>query len=131
MKTLPKLGDQEMLILNWIAEHSPSSVRDVAAHFDKEQGLARTTILTVMERLRKKGLLVRKQTEGVFQYSAKLEKDELLQQRVADFVKQTLGGSLSPVLNYFFDNPDLKAEEIEQLKELVSKMEGKRGQYRK
>jgi predicted transcriptional regulator len=127
MKNLPKLGEQEMLILNWIADHSPASVRETASHFEKERGLARTTIMTVMERLRKKGLLTRRHAEGVFQYSVKIEKAELLQQKVAEFVERTLGGSLSPVLNYFSEAPALSPDELDQLKALVSKMEGKRG----
>lgn len=131
MKDLPKLGDQELAILNWISDHSPCTVREVATQFEKEQGLARTTILTVMERLRKKGLLQRKQAAGSFQYSAKIEKGELQKQRIADFVERTLGGSLSPMLSYFFDSAgELKSEELEQLKELVSKMEGKRERTR-
>ncbi len=43
-----------MEVLNYIGDHESVSVRDVAQHFEKEKGLARTTILTVMERLRKK-----------------------------------------------------------------------------
>jgi predicted transcriptional regulator len=123
---VPKLGQQEMEILNYIGDHTPISVRDVAAHFEREKGLARTTILTVMERLRKKGLLTRKQAEGSFQYSVKIEKERLLQEKVGEFIQRTLGGSVSPLINYFVDSPDLKPEELEQLKALVSKMEKRR-----
>jgi predicted transcriptional regulator len=119
---LPKLGQQEMEILNYLGDHSPASVRQVAAHFDK---LARTTVLTVMERLRKKGLLARKPVDGVFHYAVKIEKERLLQEKVGEFIQRTLGGSMSPLISYFVDSPKLTHEELEQLKALVAKMEDK------
>ena len=45
---------------------SPPTVGEVAERFGEAQGLARSTILTVMERLRKKGHLTRGKVEGVF-----------------------------------------------------------------
>lgn len=124
MKSIPNLGEQELEVLNYIGDHAEVSVREVAQHFEKEKGLARTTILTVMERLRKKGFLTRKQVEGVFQYSVKFEKDQILNQKVSDFVQKTLGGSVSPLFNYFFESKNLTTQEIAQLKALVEKMDG-------
>src|SRR4029079_15738358 len=65
----PPLGEQELEVWRYIAEHPPISAREVAARFAEEQGLARTTILPVIERLRKKGYLTRRRREGVYHYS--------------------------------------------------------------
>src|SRR5207249_331104 len=59
----PSLGDQELEVLRFVAEHAPISVGEVAERFGEPRGLARTTILTVMERLRKKGFLTRSKAE--------------------------------------------------------------------
>ena len=45
----PPLGDQELETLRYISEHAPISVGEVAAGFGEPRGLARTTVLTVME----------------------------------------------------------------------------------
>jgi len=102
MKQAPNLGDQEMQILSYVSEHSPTTVRDVALHFEKEKKLARTTIMTVMERLRKKGYLSRAKEDGIFKYAVKFEQEKVLNQKVSDFVQRTLGGSVSPLFSYFF-----------------------------
>lgn len=122
---VPRLGQQEMDILNYIGDHGPLAVREVATFFEDERGLARTTILTVMERLRKKGLLTRRQIDGVFRYSVKIEKEYFLKHKVGEFIQRTLGGSVSPLIHYFIDRPNLSQEELDQLKALVSKMEDK------
>lgn len=123
MAKFPSLGEQEMEILKYVDAHSPISVRDVAQHFEIEKKLARTTILTVMERLRKKGFLSRSQLNGVFKYTSKIETETLLTNRISDFVEKTLGGSVGPLFNYFISSSNLTAKEIVQLKEMASKLE--------
>src|SRR4051812_35680874 len=115
VKKIPSLGEQEMELLKYVGENSPISVRDVAAHFERERGLARTTILTVMERLRTKGFLNRSKVDGIFKYTAKFETGDVLSSKISNFVEKTLGGSVSPLLAYF-SNSKLTAEELEQLR---------------
>lgn len=122
MKKLPSLGEQEMDLLKYIGAHSPITVREVAVHFEREKQLARTTVLTVMERLRKKGFLSRSKVDGIFQYSARLETGDVLSHKVSDFIERTLGGSVSPLLNYFSSSTKLSQDEIRQLKELAAKL---------
>jgi predicted transcriptional regulator len=73
----PSLGDQELEVLRFVAEHAPISVGEVAQQFGVPRGLARTTILTVMERLRRKGYLARSK-ERPARYSPRLSQNEVL-----------------------------------------------------
>ena len=83
----------------------------------------RTTVLNVMERLRKKGFLKRKQTAGVYQYSPSLSKAELLRGLVREFVDQSLGGSLSPFVAYLIEEARLTEQELHDLKQMVRDLE--------
>ena len=107
MKQMPSLGKQEMDILKYVSTHSPITVRDVAQFFELEKKLARTTILTVMERLRKKGFLGRSKINGVFQYSPKIKTVDILSSKISEFVEKTLGGSVGPLFNYFISSSNL------------------------
>lgn len=124
---MPSLGEQEMEILRHVSDQEPVSVREVAAHFEREKKWARTTVLTVMERLRKKGFLSRAQIEGVFKYSAKIQTVDVITSKVSDFVEKTLGGSVGPLFSYFLSSAELSDKEIAQLKELAAKIEKKGG----
>ena len=49
------IGDQELALLQYIDEHAPATVGEVASGYGEARGLARSTVLTMMERLRAKG----------------------------------------------------------------------------
>ena len=117
-----KLGDQELQVLRFVSDHGPISVRDVAERFGEENGLARTTVLTMMDRLLKKGYLSRQQVEGVYLYEAVQEKTQLMSAVVGEFVRNTLGGSVSPFVAYLAENKELSADEVAQLKALVEEL---------
>lgn len=119
------LGELELDTLRFLSESGPLTVGEVAKMYGVPRGLARTTLLTVMERLRTKGYLVRRRVCGVYRYSPKLDQRDLLSGLVADFVEKSLGGSLSPFVTYLVDSGRLDPEQIDQLQRLVESLERK------
>lgn len=121
----PNIGRAEMEVLRHIQDHHPVTVREVAQHVSATKGHVRTTVLNVMERLRKKGFLKRKKVEGVFQYSPSVPQADLLRGLVRDFVANTLGGSLSPFVAYLCDEGELSDGELAELQGLVRELSTK------
>src|SRR5258708_11637168 len=122
----PPLGDQELEVLRFVAERAPLSVGQVAQQFGAPRGLARTTILTVMERLRKKGYLIRSRGERPARYSPRLPQAEVMRGVIGDFVRKTLGGSLTPFVAYLSEAQALSDEELAALRRLVEELEARR-----
>lgn len=120
------VGEQELAVLRWVAEHGPATVGEVAEKFGEPQGLARSTILTVMERLRSKGHLTRNKVEGVYQYSSSVPLAELLRGVVGDFVQKSLAGSLSPFATWLSQADEVSDEELRQLEEAVARLKSKK-----
>ena len=120
------LGSTEIEVLRHLGDFPTQTVGEVADHFARTSGQARTTILTIMERLRKKGHLSRKKVGGVYRYSPKVAKDDLLQRLVKTFVERTLGGSVSPVVAYLSEDGPVSDEDLDQLKRLVRDLENRR-----
>jgi predicted transcriptional regulator len=122
----PTIGDRELLLLRHLTDlGTPVTVREVAEKWGEPLGLARTTILTMMERLRKKGLLLRRrEADGAtFVYSPVVEESTLLRGLVQNFVDTTLGGSVAPFVAYLSDAGDLSQGEIAELRRLVDALE--------
>ena len=117
------LGSTELEILRYLGDQAPLSVGEVADHFAETSGQARTTILTIMERLRKKGYLTRKQIKGVFRYSPKVGQHDLLRGLVETFVNTTLAGSVSPFVAYLSESGPVSEQDLEHLKQLVRDLE--------
>ena len=127
MARRPNIGRAELEILHYVHDHHPVTVRDVADHVSKTKGHARTTVLNVMARLSRKGYLTRKRVEGVYHYSPRVPKAQLLRSLVSDFVDKALGGSLSPFVAYLAEDARVSEQELEELKRIVSELEPQRG----
>ncbi len=125
MRPAASIGRAEMEVLRHITDHHPATVRQVAQSFAASKGYVRTTVLNVMERLREKGYLVRRKSAGVFEYSPKTTKRELLRGLVQDFVERTLGGSVSPFLAYLVEDAELNDKEVKELRNLLRQVETK------
>ena len=109
------IGDQELALLRFVAEQGPISVGEAAELFGVPRGLARSTVLTVMERLRTKKRLTRKRVGGVYLYASREGTDVVLSGVVRSFVETTLAGSVSPFVAYLSDS-----ERLDYLPMLVS-----------
>ena len=116
-------GEQELALLTWLAEHPAITVGEVADMYGVPRGLARSTVLTMMERLRKKGHLSRQRVEGIFRYATKAGPEAVLKDAVGTFVSRTLGGSVSPFVAYLSDEADVSPEQLAELEELVARLQ--------
>jgi predicted transcriptional regulator len=123
MSDKPNIGRAEMDILNYVTEHHPVTVRQVADYISETKGHVRTTVLNIMERLRKKGYLRRRKQAGIFEYSPTLPRTALLRNLVRDFVQKTLGGSVSPFVAFLAEEGEINASELADLKRLVRELE--------
>jgi predicted transcriptional regulator len=120
------LGSTEIAILRYIGDHHPISVGAVAEHVARTTGQARTTVLTIMERLRRKGYLTRTRAAGVFRYSPKMSKHDLLRGLVGNFVTTVLGGSMSPFLAFLSESGPISDDDLDVLKRLIRDIERQR-----
>ena len=118
----PPLGEQQLNLLKYIADNAPVSVRNVTDRYGEDHGLARTTVLTMMERLRAKGYLTRKKQNGVLQYSPAVTGSEMWQGVVEQFVERTLGGSVAPFVAYLTKTKSLSEVELEALRKFAQEI---------
>ena len=116
------IGDQELELLRFVSERGPSSVGEVADSFGVPRGLSRTTVMTVMERLRQKGFLKRKRALGSYRYVAAQPAAEVLVNAVRSFVERTLAGSVSPLFAYLSERGKVSEQELDELEAAVRKL---------
>jgi predicted transcriptional regulator len=124
MTKLP-VGEQELTILKDLLERGPGSVGELHARYGEPRGLARSTVLTMMERLRGKGYLTRRREEGVYRYHPR-GGEEVLSGLVGRFVERALGGSVSPFVAYLSDRERISDHELRELEQLVGRLRSKR-----
>nr|WP_246505382.1 BlaI/MecI/CopY family transcriptional regulator [Coralloluteibacterium stylophorae] len=116
-----------MALLNHLADCGGASVGEVAAAFGESRGLARSTVLTMMERLRGKGYLRRRQVRGVYRYTAAgTGAGEVMREAVGSFVEKTLQGSVSPFVAWMSERGTVSDDELAELERLVETLQSRR-----
>ncbi|URL57684.1 BlaI/MecI/CopY family transcriptional regulator [Luteibacter flocculans] len=124
--TKKTIGDQELALLQYITDTPKRSVAEVWAGFGEARGLARSTVLTMMERLRAKGYLTRRKIDGSFRYSATNGTGEVMTGAVARFVEKTLQGSVSPFVAWMSERGQVSDTELAELEALVGTLQSRR-----
>ena len=74
------LGELELEVMKILWDRGRSSVLQVAEQLSKQKGYARTTILTILQRLHKKGFLKRKKEDGVYRYEPTQKRQQVMGQ---------------------------------------------------
>ena len=117
------IGEQEMALLRHIADRGSVTVGEAAEEFGTRRELARSTVLTMMERLRQKGHLSRRMVDGVYRYKALASSADLLKAAVQRFVERNLDGSVSPFLAYLSEAGELSDKERRDLEKIVARLD--------
>jgi predicted transcriptional regulator len=78
------LGPLELMVMEIVWARPHSSVRDVSSHL--ERPLAYTTVMTTLDRLYKKGMLVRRKDDRAFVYTASLTRDDWGRKQAGELV---------------------------------------------
>lgn len=116
------VGGAELRVLKHVEAHAPCTVREVADTLGVEMKVVRTTILQTMERLRSKGFLQRERGVGGWRYRPAAPVEGVRVGAVRRFVRDALGGSVSPFVQYLSE-ADLSEDDLRELRLLVERME--------
>jgi len=116
---MPTLGDLEVQVMQCIwARREPVTVRDVLDDLRKGRPLAYTTVMTVMDNLRKKGWLQRHQAGRAYRYEPLVSAEEYS----ATLMRQALAASTDrpAVLMHFIQ--ELSAAEADAIEEAYRRL---------
>lgn len=119
---MPALGDLEAQVMRRIwARQEPVTVRDVLGDLQRERPIAYTTVMTVMDNLRKKGWLRREAEGRAYQYAPLVSAEEYS----AGVMREALAASSDrpAVLMHFIE--ELSADEADALEEAYRRLTGK------
>ncbi len=87
---MSSLGELERRVMDELwSSPAPRSVRDVHAALTRDRELAYTTVMTVLDRLAKKGLVRRESSGRAYLYASVQSREEL----VADVMHDALDGT--------------------------------------
>jgi len=121
-KTEPTKSELEILQVLW--QHGPSTVRFVNDQLNElKREVQYTSTLKLMQIMVEKGLLVRDETQMKHVYTAGADETKTKSFLLDRFVDSMYNGSASKLMMQLLGNKNTSKKEIEQIRELLKKME--------
>jgi BlaI family penicillinase repressor len=129
---LSPVSDAERQVLQALWERGPSSVRELHAWLRGQgQDWARTTVITLLQRLEGKGYVAADKSGHAFWYHATVTRDELVRRRMGELADDLCGGEWAPLLLAFTERSRLSDIEIAELQKLVDELSKRRAKSAK
>lgn len=122
MKKL-KPTESELAILQILWEEGPSTVREVHEILNRKKESGYTTTLKIMQIMVEKSIATRDASSKVHIYKPNVEQQKVQKNLLKDFVEATFSGSATQLVMQALGNHKTSKEELEQIKELISKIE--------
>jgi predicted transcriptional regulator len=125
MAKVTRLGDLERAVMDHLwASREPQTVRQVHEALASERDLAYTTIMTVLQRLAKKNLVVQHRDDRAHRYAPTHGRDELVAGLMVDALDQAAdSGSRESALVHFVER--VNAGEAAALRRALAELEAK------
>ncbi|MEZ4911223.1 MAG: BlaI/MecI/CopY family transcriptional regulator [Saprospiraceae bacterium] len=120
-----KPTDAEMEILQLLWEKETASVREINDKLNEKREVGYTTTLKLMQIMHEKGMVKRDTAARSHIYAAVAKEHDTKNTLIQDFVDIAFNGSAMSLVMQALGNASSSQSELDELKELISKLEQK------
>ena len=120
-RPIPELGPLELKLVRILWRHGWLTAPQVLAAYNDqaEVPLAYTTVMTLLGRLVEKGVLVVNRERQPFRFSPALSREQVLRQRVRDFVDLFFEGQSMDLVLRLVEEEPLSEESVQRLETVL------------
>lgn len=119
MERAHKISDAEHTIMECLWRRGAATGNEVVAELTEVTKWKPSTILTMLRRLKEKGVVGTDSSGREMIYSPLVSEDQCREAAGASFVERFFGGSLLPMLAHFTTSGKLTKKEREKLRQLL------------
>ena len=124
MPPRPGLSKAELEIARIVWELKDASVRQVFDALPPGRHIDFTTVQTYLRRLEEKGYLNVRLEGRNRMYSPKVRAQTVIRETVGEMVDLLFGGDSMPLVRHLVEDSKLSSQDIEQLRQLLDRLEG-------
>jgi predicted transcriptional regulator len=122
-----ELGEAELAVMRVLWDESQLTVREVMDRLhERGRNVAYTTVLTFLTRLEQKGMVASDKRGPAYVYRARISRQSVSASRIRTLVEQLYDGAAAPMLLHMIENERLSAEELSQLRKLISELDARK-----
>jgi BlaI family penicillinase repressor len=117
------ISDAEVVILQQLWAESPLAAQEIIERLKRHGTVHPKTIKTLINRLLNKGALKYKEENRKYLYIPIVKKADFYRFKTESFLDKFFDGELSPLVTFFSSQKKLSEKQIDELKQLVDKLE--------
>ena len=121
----PTAGELEVLKVLW--EHGACTVRDVLNELNKRRSRAYTSVMTLLNVMTEKGLVMREPQGRAFVYQARRPRETTLGRLVQDLLGRAFEGSASALVTQVLAESKPSEEELEAIQQAIDEYQRQEG----
>jgi predicted transcriptional regulator len=123
-RTPQDITDAELAVLQLLWDQGPCSIRQLAdALYPDGKAAQYATVQKLLERLEAKDCVRRDRRAAVHQFSAAIDRGELIGRRLQSVAEKLCGGSWTPLLTHLVQNQKLSAQDRKALRDLIEDLD--------
>ena len=127
MARKPDPSPVELEILSILWRMGRGTVKDIQTALNPIRPLARTTINTMMTRMKDKGYVDAREKNYALEFWPLIERESVTRHKLNNLVDKVLEGNIAPLAVYIVENRDLTPDQIKVLEEIVRSESDKEG----
>lgn len=132
MKTPLHLPSSELAILQVLWDKGQATTREIAGRLYPRVGTSEYyTVQKQLERLEQKGCVSRDRSARTHIFTASIQREDVVSERLRDLADSLCEGSLTPLLTGLLQIRKLSSDELETLRSLVEEVESQQGKKRR
>src|SRR5215471_8600730 len=121
----PTAGELDVLKVLW--DRGAGTVRDVMEVLNQDRPRAYTSVMSLLNVMTEKGLLVRQPQGRAFVYRPKTDRRRTLRRMVGDLLGRAFEGSTSQLVTHLLDQSKPSAEELAEIRQAIEQYQQQRG----
>jgi BlaI family penicillinase repressor len=121
-----RISTAESAIMEALWGQSPQTAEDLAKGVGEPQGWTESTVKTLLNRLLTKGAVAAEKDGRRYLYRPMLERDAYVSDESRSLLDRLFDGRISSMVSHFSERENLSADEIAELKRLISELENER-----
>jgi BlaI family penicillinase repressor len=128
--TPPRISDAEWIVMKVLWNSVPLTANEVVEALESTTDWKPKTIMTLLNRLMKKGALDFEKEGRAYRYFPRVREADCVRAETRSFLERVYGGALKPMLAHFLEEERLSEQEIDDLKRLLDRKaeEGRKSQ---
>ncbi|HEX5106025.1 MAG TPA: BlaI/MecI/CopY family transcriptional regulator [Pirellulaceae bacterium] len=121
----PTAGELDVLKVLW--DRGPSTVRDVMDVLNESRPRAYTSVMSLLNVMTDKGLLIREPQGRAFVYRPKTDRGRTLKRMVGDLLGRAFEGQASQLVAHLLDQSKPTSSELDEIRRTIEAYQKVRG----